>query len=175
MPLVILCGYPCSGKSQLAEELKEYFSNEKRRDCMIISDEQSLSDLGRNKLYMQSSSEKQLRGDLKSKVQRFLNKETVIILDASNYIKGYRYELYCLSKEHGTTHCIVELILPDFMAWERNQQRSGEQQYSKQVFDELIQRYEAPDSRNRWDTPHIACNKLDKIPFHEVNAALFTR
>ena len=27
------------------------------------------------------------------------------------FVQGFRYELYCLTKEHKTTHCVVSLII----------------------------------------------------------------
>lgn len=49
MPLVILCGYPCSGKTKRAEELKNYFENSRGKTVHLTSDE-SLN-LERNTVY----------------------------------------------------------------------------------------------------------------------------
>ena len=46
--------------------------------------------------YQDPASEKQLRGQLKSNVEKHIDQSRVVILDSQNYIKGYRYELYCL-------------------------------------------------------------------------------
>jgi len=46
---------------------------------------------------------------LMSSVERLLNKDTVVIADAMNYIKGFRYQLYCLAKQLRTPHCIVRI------------------------------------------------------------------
>jgi len=47
---------------------------------------------------------------LMSSVERLLNKDTVVIADAMNYIKGFRYQLYCLAKSLRTPHCVVRFI-----------------------------------------------------------------
>ncbi len=52
-------------------------------------------------------SEKNLRASLKSSVERQLSRDVVVILDSLNYIKGYRYELYCIARALRTPHCIV--------------------------------------------------------------------
>lgn len=49
MPLVVMCGYPCSGKSKRAEELKSYFENSKRKTVHMTGDENI--DLKRNVVY----------------------------------------------------------------------------------------------------------------------------
>lgn len=39
MPLIVMCGYPCSGKSRRAEELKVYFEEStERRKVHIVGD-----------------------------------------------------------------------------------------------------------------------------------------
>lgn len=42
-----------------------------------------------------------------SAVERFLTKDDIVIVDAMNYIKGFRYQLYCLARAIGTPHCVV--------------------------------------------------------------------
>ena len=49
MPLVIMCGYPCSGKSKRAKELKNYLENSRGKTVHLASDE-SLN-LERNTVY----------------------------------------------------------------------------------------------------------------------------
>lgn len=39
MPLIIMCGYPCSGKSKRAEELKQYFTEHTDRKVHVIADD----------------------------------------------------------------------------------------------------------------------------------------
>lgn len=42
-------------------------------------------------------------------------------------------------------------------------------------FDALVQRFEAPDSRNRWDSPLFTVLKDDILPLEAVSDALFKR
>ena len=49
MPFIILCGYPCSGKTTRSLELKEYFENTKHLRTIIISEHDR--ELQRNFLY----------------------------------------------------------------------------------------------------------------------------
>jgi protein KTI12 len=58
-----------------------------------------------------SNKEKELRGLLKSEVQKVLSKENIVILDSLNYIKGYRYELFCISKLIQTPQCVVSIVI----------------------------------------------------------------
>lgn len=39
MPLIVMCGYPCSGKTRRAHELREYFTQNTERQVHIVGDE----------------------------------------------------------------------------------------------------------------------------------------
>lgn len=177
MPLVIICGLPLSGKSRLSCLLKEYFSRTIAAKVLMISDEQKLEENKRNILYGKSFLEKQLRSWLKSEVERHLIGDNLIILDANNYIKGFRYELFCASKERKTTHCLIELNVSPEIAWNRNSSAdTSKDVYNRETFDALVQRYERPEPNNRWDSPLITIADIDgNIPFEEITAALYQR
>ena len=38
MPLVVMCGFPCSGKTRRAEEMKVYFEEEVKRKVHVVGD-----------------------------------------------------------------------------------------------------------------------------------------
>ncbi len=172
MPLVVLCGIPCSGKSQRAKELVDYLKkhHEGTPVCLLEDDFSS-----RDSCYTDSKAEKMTRAKLKSEVERNLTPESVVILDSPNYIKGYRYELYCLSKHLQTPHCVVLCETPVETAKEWNSARSPTQGYSPLVFDALMMRFEAPDSRNRWDYPLFVVYPDDTLPTQDICNALFHR
>lgn len=100
MPLIILVGFPSSGKSKTAEEIKVYFESQKQKVVHIVSENNIVkkSGISKNNVYMSSPDEKSIRAQLKSDCLRLLNKTDLVIMDGGNYIKGYRYELYCASK-----------------------------------------------------------------------------
>lgn len=100
MPLVIICGCPASGKTTRANELREFFEVQKGKIVHVISENEIVRSSGmtKNEIYAESKLEKNIRADLKSNSLRLLNKNDVVIIDGGNYIKGYRYEIYCASK-----------------------------------------------------------------------------
>uniref|UniRef100_A0A8C7XQB5 Protein KTI12 homolog n=1 Tax=Oryzias sinensis TaxID=183150 RepID=A0A8C7XQB5_9TELE len=173
MPLVVICGYPCSGKTKRAEELKEYFDRNTERKVYIVGD--GALGVERNTVYADSQKEKEVRASLKAEVERKLNKDDVVILDSVNYIKGYRYELFCLIKHAQTPHCLVYCLTSDEQSSSWNRSRNADEQYSQDIFDALVQRFEAPDSRNRWDSPLFTILKDDNLPFESISDALLKR
>ncbi|CAG0898072.1 unnamed protein product [Darwinula stevensoni] len=169
MPLVIICGFPCSGKTSVANALSKYFLQQSR-DVVVISENDHVS--CRNKVYADSQDEKRIRGILKSQVQQFLNKDKVVILDAMNYIKGYRYELYCVSKGCHTTQCTVlcDVARDVALAW-----NDAHRHYNTDVMQALMDRFEEPDSRKRWDNPLFHVRSLDDLDVGAICEALFER
>ena len=109
----------------------------------------------KQELYENSEAEKQTRGALKAAFDRAVkksdgnngNSRRLVILDSLNYIKGFRYELHCISKASGEKHGILWVLnrLSVVQQWNKN--------YSSKLLQELISRFEPPDDRNRWDKP----------------------
>ncbi|XP_073964898.1 protein KTI12 homolog [Choristoneura fumiferana] len=185
MPLIIICGCPVSGKTTRAKELKEYFETAHKKQVEIISEEDAITKLGyeHNATYLDSQKEKRVRGYLKSEVLKLIGKDNVVILDGSNYIKGYRYELYCASKASKCTQCTVFTIRNHQEAWESNLTRlssdppeTAASAYSEEVFNALTKfRFEEPNCNNRWDSPLFTVQPQDKLDLEAVYSALFEK
>ncbi|UYV69209.1 KTI12 [Cordylochernes scorpioides] len=165
MPLLTITGFPKSGKTTIARQLEEYLKS-KGKTVNLISDE-DFDD--KNTIYSVIAKEKSMREDLKSRVERCLSKDSITILDAANYIKGYRYELYCMSKSNFTTQCLVHSLISIDTCRKRNEQSSNK--YTPEIFEQLINSYEYPNSTNRWDCPLISVAE-GETPWEEVENAL---
>ncbi|URD77118.1 Chromatin associated protein KTI12 [Musa troglodytarum] len=184
MALVVICGQPCSGKSTAAACLADSLQATDPKPTVRIIDESSLH-LGRNQSYavgvldfnfdcliMQQllpycllkhcpgvakdmPMEKNLRGVLRSEVDRSLSKSSIIIVDSLNNIKGYRYELWCLARASGIRYCVVfcDTDEDSCREWNRKRGEMGESSYDTKIFEDLVRRFEKPDGRNRWDSP----------------------
>lgn len=58
-------------------------------------------------VYRDARSEKEARATEYSAVKRLLSAEDVVIADGLNYIKGFRYQLFCEAKALQTPSCVV--------------------------------------------------------------------
>ena len=96
MPLVVMVGIPCSGKTKRASEISKYMQEEHKQDVQIINEE--FLGLNKAEYLVNAQQEKILRASLKSNVEKHLSSQRVVILDSMNYFKSYRYELYCLAR-----------------------------------------------------------------------------
>ncbi|KIM31273.1 hypothetical protein M408DRAFT_327533 [Serendipita vermifera MAFF 305830] len=169
MALVTISGYPCSGKTSRAVQIKDAF--EKRigdesyngpvtKVVLISDDTLGLSRDG----YNDGRAEKPQRGALFTALQRNLTKSTIVIVDGLNYIKGFRYQMYCVAREANVRVATVFVAAPSEMCKEWHQTRPESARYTEATFDNLIQRYEEPSSMVRWDAP------LFTVPWIEASA-----
>lgn len=154
MALVVICGQPCSGKSTAALCLAEALKDIESKPTVRIIDETSFH-LDRNQSYAEMTSEKNLRGVLRSEVDRSLSKDNIIIVDSLNSIKGYRYELWCLARAAGTRHCVLFCDVEETHCrdWNKERREKVGPSYDDRIFEDLIRRFERPDRKNRWDSP----------------------
>ncbi|KAG0238101.1 hypothetical protein BGW41_008247 [Actinomortierella wolfii] len=176
MPLITLSGLPSSGKSRRAAEIKQYLEDRLQKQAQddpstakqyrihVINDE-SLK-LDKHLAYNTAADEKKARGALMSAVERLLSKDDIVIADGLNYIKGFRYQLYCLARAIGTPHCVIFTVCPIDQAREWNK---ASQAYPEKIFDELVMRFEEPDANTRWDGPLFSVLPEDpSLPLDQI-------
>lgn len=58
-------------------------------------------------MYNRSFQEKMWRGSIRREVNRHMDKNSLVICDALNYVKGYRYELFTLAKNSKSTYAVL--------------------------------------------------------------------
>jgi hypothetical protein len=120
MPLILISGYPSSGKThrshQLITSLRALIAcsahpSHARLSVVHIND-QTLS-IPRE-AYREAKTEKQARAEFSSAIKRALGKDAIVVADGLGYIKGWRYQMYCEAKAAGTTCCVVSMPATSF-------------------------------------------------------------
>ncbi|KAI9799729.1 MAG: hypothetical protein M1833_003848 [Piccolia ochrophora] len=173
MPLILITGYPTSGKSHRASQLSTYFTSR-------IATTPSLSRLKVHHVsphslslprtvYASAATEKNARAAEYSAVKRALSRDDIVIADGLNYIKGFRYQLYCEAKTLSTPSCVIHIGTPAATCRTLNEQiladpSTVDDGYPADVFDDLIRRYEEPTGMNRWDRPLFTVLHEDDAP-----------
>lgn len=114
--LILISGYPASGKTYRSNQLVEFFKSRiqassdariSRLTVCYINDQS----LGLNRdVYQEAQTEKDARATEYSAVKRALGKDTMVVMDSLNYIKGFRYQLYCEAKAVQTPSCVVRIL-----------------------------------------------------------------
>lgn len=113
LKLITISGFPCSGKTYRSRQLVDFFqskiaeSTDARVSKIAIRhiNEEPLG-LSRD-VYSTARFEKDARATEMSAVKRFLSRDSIVIADGLNYIKGYRYQLHCEAKAVQTPSCVV--------------------------------------------------------------------
>ncbi|KAK3672461.1 kti12, chromatin associated [Recurvomyces mirabilis] len=170
MPLILISGYPSGGKTYRSKQLISYFESRintssdpkvKRLKVHHI-DDQSLG-IDRN-VYAAARTEKDARATFSSAIKRHVNRDAIVIADSMNYIKGFRYQLYCEAKAVQTPSCVIHVGVPKDKCQELNDQalQAGTGGYEAELFENLVFRYEEPNGMTRWDSP------LFTVPFDDA-------
>jgi len=172
MPLIMMCGFPSSGKTRVAIRLAEFLSSKTEMEVVVVNDESLL--LKRNEAYKDSQEEKNTRGLLKEAVDRSLSKDAIVICDSLNYIKGFRYQLYCSARAIATPSCVVWC---DFAAEQVRQWNTTEAspRWDLKVLDELIMRFEPPSATRKWENPTFLAAVDREPPFDEILSYLTSK
>lgn len=117
-------------------------------------------------------------------MKRVLTDKDIVILDGMNYIKGWRYQLYCEAKAVRTPSVVLQIGVskqraqavnearlrrrkgpsePDDRADETSElaevtlaETDAEEPYEPENWDNLVFRYEEPNPMTRWDSPLFA-------------------
>jgi len=112
----------------------------------------------------ESRSEKPARSALFTAVKRLLGMDTIVIIDGPNYIKGFRYQIYCAAREVGVRTCTAHIVATPEMCRNRNASRDPGSKYLDETLENLLVRYEEPSSTVRWDTPLFVIPWDEEIP-----------
>lgn len=158
MPLILLSGYPSSGKTTVATQLVSLLKDKLQNDEVLAKKNYSIKYHSDQSLgiehsdYITSKDERKLRSEIISAVKRDLTRNNIVIVDSLNYIKGFRYQLHCEVKNVATSFCLIYTMCPldTIHSWNHSQ---GHDPWDDELLTQLVQRYEEPNAKNRWDSP----------------------
>jgi len=173
MAMITVTGYPCSGKSRRAQQIKDVLERNLPRpmEIVIISDD-SLQ-ISRS-AYAGAATEKIARATFFSAATREVRPDRIVILDGLNGIKGFRYQLYCVARERSCRVCTVHVVAPPDSCKEWNRNRDQGHAYDEETLDNLITRYEEPNPNVRWDSPLFTVGWDEENVREEIVAAVTT-
>ncbi|GIQ80146.1 protein KTI12/L-seryl-tRNA(Sec) kinase [Kipferlia bialata] len=112
-------------------------------------------------------SESRLRTTLRTEVHRALSQDVTVIIDALNYLKSFRYELFCLSRDVPTPYLHVRCEVTREEALARNAV-SG--LYTEEQIFRLCACYEPPLAKSSWELPCFPLGASDPTPVSDILA-----
>ncbi|KAM5540260.1 hypothetical protein V8D89_006079 [Ganoderma adspersum] len=178
MAFITISGFPCSGKSGRVEQLrarlearfKDPLYEGPQLKVVVVGDD--TLNISRN-VYNDGRAEKPARGSLFTAVQRQMGQDTILIVDSMNYIKGFRYQMYCAAREHKLRVCTVFVVATQDQCKEWNAGRDDECAYAPETLENLLMRYEEPSSMVRWDSPLFTVPWTDDdVPIDDIWKAI---
>ncbi|GMT24058.1 hypothetical protein PFISCL1PPCAC_15355, partial [Pristionchus fissidentatus] len=152
MPFLLVTGLPASGKSTIVERIAANLRETQSKHNVVVVKDEDYAGYNRS-CYTDANKEKMHRGYIRSCLQKALAKNDIVICDAMNYIKGFRYELFLIGKAKKTTYAVLCVKCDEETSKWMNEQNEEKERYSSSIISELFSRYESPDSRQRWDSP----------------------
>ncbi|KAJ7084303.1 chromatin associated protein KTI12 [Mycena belliarum] len=174
MALITFAGYPASGKSARVAELTAQLAPllPPHLSLRVVSDDS----LGiPPTVYDDSRAEKPARAALFTAIQRLMAQDTVLIVDAPNYIKGFRYQIYCAAREMKLRVCTVYVVATPDLCRQWNASRSDGRAYASETLENLLVRFEEPSSMVRWDSPLFTVLWTEEsVPAAEIAQAILT-
>ncbi|KAJ7045424.1 chromatin associated protein KTI12 [Mycena alexandri] len=173
MALVTLVGYPASGKSTRAAHLATQLALVLPPHLSLVTVSDESLNIGPS-VYDDSRAEKPARGALFTAIQRLMAQDTVLIVDAPNYIKGFRYQLYCAAREMKLRVCTVYVVATPELCREWNASRTDGRAYKPETLENLLVRFEEPSSMVRWDSPLFTVPWTEEVPVTQIAEALLT-
>ena len=108
---------------------------------------------------------------MRSEVEKNISDKTITIIDSLNYIKGSRYEFYCLVRKCKTRHCVIYIKSTLEKCLENN--KLLEQPYDEELLQDLFSRMEEPIQSNRWDYPLYMIYPGEETPYEDICISLF--
>lgn len=78
-----------------------------------------------------SKAEKPARAALFTAATRSLRPDAITIVDSANYIKGYRYQLYCAAREAGVRVATIRIAAPPAQCAEWHAARPASERYAQ--------------------------------------------
>lgn len=189
MPLVVISGYPCSGKTSIGKELenglREWLEVNRKNDTTrdelkgadteIVVVDDAIWGGDRRESFKNYTEERKMRAQFISAVERHLGRRTLVIADGLNDIKGVRYQLYCQARARVTPHCVVYVESTREDVNKVNSKRDGSERYPDDVLCRLLDRFEEPYYSNAWDSPLFFASVERKLEISKIAEHLFCR
>ncbi len=149
--ILALCGLPASGKSTLADAIREELNFE----VDIVRTDEWRSD----EYYTdwKPAKEKPVRQKALARVRELVIAGKNVIHDDTNYYTSMRHELFKVALENKCTFAVIHVSTPIETALKWNEERSG-RKIPDSVIEGINERFDLPGRKYLWDDAIIEVN-----------------
>ncbi|CAL6007655.1 Chromatin_associated protein KTI12 [Hexamita inflata] len=170
MPLIMLFGQPGHAQDEL---VKQVLNLATQSNYPVSEVSPTILGFSQSELISKQS---YLNKQLYQAVQNHLSQQHLVIVNHSNHLKSFRYELFCLAREKKTSSCVLSTYNPQFVP--QNEQEIDlcsrfelllEAEWDTPVFTAANEAFEfSTQPKKKFAKKATAMNKFKQIPLFEL-------
>ncbi|MCS7114556.1 MAG: selenocysteine-specific translation elongation factor [Nitrososphaerota archaeon] len=154
--LLILCGIPSSGKTELAKRTAKILEKKHNKPVMVVGTDVFREMMSISTEVFKPEREAFLKFLALNTISLGLQNGYIVISDDLNYYTSMRKDLADLAKSKGAGFGVVYVNTPLNVALEWNRKRGSP--IPDELIEEVYAKFEEPGKKYRWDSPIITVN-----------------
>ena len=151
--LIILCGIPSAGKSEIAFKTAKVLENRFKKPTLVVDTDKFREMMPISQVTFKPEREALMRRAAFNTIALGLQEGYIVISDDLNYYVSMRKDLSALAKNRGAGFGVVYINTPLNIALEWNKKRK--RSVSQELIEEINSKFEEPGRKYKWDTPIV--------------------
>ncbi|MDD1752631.1 MAG: selenocysteine-specific translation elongation factor [Methanotrichaceae archaeon] len=149
--LLIFCGIPSSGKSQIALQVARNLEKRFEKPVIVVDTDSFRNMMPVSKEVFRPEREAFIRGAAFNTIALGLQDGYVVICDDLNYYVSMRKDLSAIAKNRGAGFGVVYINTPLATALKWNEKRG--KPIPQELVEEINAKFEVPGKKYQWDSP----------------------
>jgi O-phosphoseryl-tRNA(Sec) kinase len=168
--LVILCGIPCSGKTQLALALAKDLEANYGLDAVVVDPDKIREMIPGATARFDPRREKLVESLALTMINESLRRKNTVISDDLNYYESTRHRLVLMAKRCKVKYAIIYLTVSVETAQERNRARTTP--LPQELISKIGEEFDTPGTKYNWDKPNLVLDSEKVSPSEAERQAL---
>nr|MDO8100918.1 AAA family ATPase [Candidatus Njordarchaeota archaeon] len=153
MLLIILCGIPCSGKSQVAAKVAKELEINHRFDAIVVDPDKIREMIPALAEGFDPERESFVNSLALILIEESLKRHNIVISDDLNYYESTRHKLIQAARKYKAKYIIVYLTVTAQVAQKRNAARGTP--VPQEVIMDIDKKFDQPGAKYKWDRPAL--------------------
>jgi tRNA uridine 5-carbamoylmethylation protein Kti12 len=153
MLLIILCGIPCSGKSQVAVRIAKELEFNHGLPTIVVDPDKIREMIPALSERFNPGRESFANSLALALIEKSLEHHDIVISDDLNYFESTRHTLIQVAKKHKAKYIIVYLTVSVEVAQNRNAARGTP--VPQEVIMDIAKKFDRPGAKYQWDHPDV--------------------
>jgi O-phosphoseryl-tRNA(Sec) kinase len=149
MLLIILCGIPCSGKSQVATRVAKELELNHGLHTIVVDPDKIREMIPALTERFDPERESFINSLALTLIKESLKRRTIVISDDLNYYESTRHRLVQTARKHGAECIIIYLTVSVEVAQRRNAARGTP--IPQETIMDIVRKFDEPGAKYQWD------------------------